>query len=411
MRALVLNGDKFAVEERPMPEPDVGERPISIALRGVSRSGFGVGQRTVVIGAGPIGLLTTMLLRHGGASDITVIEPSEMRRTKAEEVGADLTINPFDDDPTAIFGADIDMPDNVFECSGAYTAVDTAVDIVRPHGRCSWQVRDGVVIGHEFAGEVVSVGPGVEGWRAGDRAAVHPKGNVCGVCPECRDGLSNLCSAPDIGGTAGIGSNGGMAAYVSIPAGKLRSLPDEVSLLEGAWVEPIAVALRGVSRSGFKVGRRAVVVGAGPIGLLTVMHLRLGGASQITVLEPSEMRRAKAEELGADITINPITDDPTEIFGNDIERPDYAFECSAAPSALDTAVEILPHNGTPGAARRCDIPDHYVEEFDIAIRLLARKALDVQPLTSDVVGLEGVLDAMERLEQGKAIKILVQPND
>ena len=216
---------------------------------------------------------------------------------------------------------------------------------------------------------------------------------------------------------------------MSIPAGKLRSLPDEVSLLEGAWVEPIAVALRGVSRSGFKVGRRAVVVGAGPIGLLTVMHLRLGGASQITVLEPSEMRRAKAEELGADITINPITDDPTEIFGNDIERPDYAFECSAAPSALDTAVEILPHNGTLALLGVATFPisfrsytiirkeltvtgsSSYVEEFDIAIRLLARKALDVQQLTSDVVGLEGVLDAMERLEQGTAIKILVQPND
>ena len=95
--------------------------------------------------------------------------------------------------------------------------------------------EDGVVIGHEFAGEVVSVGPGVEDWQAGDRAAVHPKGNVCGVCPECRDGHPNMCSAPDIGGTAGIGSNGGMAAYVSIPSGKLRSLPDEVSLLEGAW--------------------------------------------------------------------------------------------------------------------------------------------------------------------------------
>ena len=191
--------------------------------------------------------------------------------------------------------------------------------------------EDGVVIGHEFAGEVVSVGPGVEGWQVGDRAAVHPKGNVCGACGECRAGYPNMCSASDIGGTAGIGSDGGMAAYVSLPAGKLRSLPDEVSLLEGAWVEPTAVALRGVTRSGFKVGRRAVVIGAGPIGLMTVMHLRLGGASEIIVLEPSALRRAKAEEVGADITIDPLADDPTEIFGNDIERPDYAFECSAAP--------------------------------------------------------------------------------
>ena len=288
---------------------------------------------------------------------------------------------------------------------------------------------DDVVIGHEFAGEVASVGPGVAGWQAGDRAAVHPKGNVCGACPECRDGLPNLCSAPDIGGTAGIGSDGGMASYVSLPAGKLRRLPDEVSMLEGAWVEPVAVALRGVTRSGFKVGRRAVVVGAGPIGLLTVIHLRLGGASEIIVLEPSELRRAKAEEVGADLTIDPLADDPAAIFGSDIERPDYAFECSAAPGALDTAVDILPHHGalallgvaTSPVSFRSDIiirkeltvtgSSSYAEEFDIAIRLLARKALDVRPLTSDVVGLEGVFDAFERLRQGTAIKILVRPED
>ena len=289
--------------------------------------------------------------------------------------------------------------------------------------------EDGVVIGHEFAGEVVSVGPGVEGWQSGDRAAVHPKGNVCGACPECRAGYANMCSATNIGGSAGIGSDGGMAAYVSLPAGKLRRLPDDVSTLEGAWVEPTAVALRGVTRSGFKVGRRAVVVGAGPIGLLTVMHLRLGGADEIIVLEPSDMRRAKAEEVGADITINPLTDDPTEIFGSDIQRPDYAFECSAAPSALETAVEILPHHGSLALLGVATFPvsfhsytiirkeltvtgsSSYAEEFDISIRLFERKALDVQPLTSEVVGLEGVLDAFGRLERGEAIKILVQPNE
>ena len=338
MRALVLNGESgYAVEERPMPEPDTGEVLFRTHYSGIC--------------------------------------------------GTDLHAVQF----------------------GRY--------------------EDGVVIGHEFAGEVVAVGPGVEGWQAGDRAAVHPKGNVCGACRECRDGYPNMCSSPDIGGSAGIGSDGGMAAYASIPAGKLRSLPDEVSLLEGAWVEPTAVALRGVTRSGFKVGRRAVVIGAGPIGLMTLMHLRLGGASHITVLEPSELRRAKAEELGADITIDPLTNDPTEIFGNDIERPDYAFECSAAPPALETAVEILPHHGSLALLGVATFPvsfhsytiirkelmvtgsSSYAEEFDIAIRLFERKALDVQPLTSDVVGLDGVLDAFKRLEDGTAIKILVQPDE
>ena len=213
------------------------------------------------------------------------------------------------------------------------------------------------------------------------------------------------------------------------PPASSDACPDNVSTIEGAWVEPTAVALRGVTRSGFKVGRRAVVIGAGPIGLLCVMHLRLGGASHITVLEPSELRRAKAEELGADITIDPLSDDPTEIFGNDIERPDYAFECSAAPPALETAVEILPHHGSLALLGVATFPvsfhsytiirkelmvtgsSSYAEEFDISIRLFERGDLDVQPLTSEVVGLEGVLDAFGRLERGEAIKVLVQPDE
>ena len=173
-----------------------------------------------------------------------------------------------------------------------------------------------VVIGHEFAGEVAAVGPGVQGWQVGDRAAVHPKGDPCGVCLECREGWRNLCTDPVVSINPGILGDGGMAAFASIPAGKLRRLPDEVSLLEGAWAEPIAIALRSVSRSGFLVGRKAVVVGSGPIGLLVTMLLRLAGASNITVLEPSEMRRAKAEEVGADLTIDPLADDPTTIFGS-----------------------------------------------------------------------------------------------
>lgn len=289
--------------------------------------------------------------------------------------------------------------------------------------------RGDVVIGHEFAGEVAAVGPGVDEWREGDRAAVHPKGNVCGRCSECRAGMPNLCSSPDIGGTAGIASDGGMAAYAALPAGKLRRLPDEVSMLEGAWVEPIAVALRGVTRSGFAVGRRAAVLGAGPIGLLTTMHLRLAGASDVTVLEPSEARRDMALQVGADRAIDPVAEDPAAIFGSDLPLADFAFECSGASAALDAAVSVVrPHGGLAlvgvamgavafhsWAAIRKELhivgSSSYAEEFDIAIGLLARKALDVLPLTTDVVPLDAYEDAFQRLTRGSAIKILAQPNE
>ena len=337
MRALVLNGDKFAVEERPMPEPDVGE---------------------------------VLFRTHY----------------------------------SGICGTDLHAPQ-----LGTY--------------------GHDVVIGHEFAGEVAAVGPSVEGWQLGDRAAIHPKGDPCGVCPECREGWRNLCSDPVVSNNPGILRDGGMAPFASIPSGKLRRLPEEVSLLEGAWAEPIAIALRSVSRSGFLVGRKAVVVGSGPIGLLVTMLLRHAGASNITVIEPSEMRRDKAAEVGADLTIDPLTDDPSTIFGSSLPRPDYVFECSDAVPALASAVDIIrPHGtltlvGVPMAA--VPLPSYRaitkeitirtsvsnVDEIDMAIELLAAKRLDVGALTSEVVPIEGVLGAIKRLEQGKAIMILVQPTE
>ena len=286
-----------------------------------------------------------------------------------------------------------------------------------------------VVIGHEFAGEVAAVGPGVEGWQVGDRAAVHPKGDPCGVCSECREGWRNLCIDANVSTNPGILRDGGMAAFTSIPAGKLRRLPNEVSTFEGAWAEPTAIALRSIGRSGFLVGRKAVVIGSGPIGLLVTILLRHAGASNITVLEPSEMRRAKAEQVGADLTIDPLTDDPAAIFGSSLPRPDYVFECSAAQPALATAVDIIRTHGTltlvgvpmgdvPLPSFRAILKEitirtsvSNVDELDMAIELLAAKRIDVSALTSEVVPLEGVLDAMERLEQGRAIKILVQPDE
>ena len=286
-----------------------------------------------------------------------------------------------------------------------------------------------VVIGHEFAGEVVAVGPGVQGWQSGDRAAIHPKGDSCGTCPECRDGWRNLCSDPVVSINPGILRDGGMAAFASIPAGKLRRLPKDVSLLEGAWAEPIAVALRSVNRSGFPVGRTAVVVGSGPIGLLVTMLLRHAGASHITVLEPHDMRRDKAAEVGADLAIDPLADDPATIFGSSLPRPDFVFECSAAAPALASAVEIIKPHGTLTLVgvpmEMIPLPSYRaitkeitirtsvsnVDEIDRAIEILAAKRLDVAPLTSEVVPLEGVLGAIERLEQGRAIKVLVQPTE
>ena len=285
-----------------------------------------------------------------------------------------------------------------------------------------------IVAGHEFSGEVAATGPDVNGWHVGDRVAVNPNGNNCGRCEECVSGWPNLCRDAEIQRSVGVRRDGGMAPYVSLPAKTLHKLPESVSALDGAWVEPLAVALRAVSRSGFKVGRSAAVVGSGPIGLLVLMVLREAGAGEVTVIEPSPIRRAKARDLGADRTIDPTGEDPAVLFGGEIRRPDYVIECSAAPNGLDTAVEIVRPRGVvtlvgvatgPVGLRSPDVIHKeatirgsfiYVEEFPLAIEMLARKRLDLSELTSDVVPLEYFEDAFARLRNGTAVKIMLEPS-
>ena len=142
----------------------------------------------------------------------------------------------------------------------------------------------GTVIGHEISGTVAEVGPGVEGWRIGERVTVLPA-VTCGDCRYCRSDTWLHCPQARF---LGIHRDlpGGFAEYVKVPAGTLHRLPDEVSDEAGALVEPCAVALRAVRRSGLKLGESVAVLGAGPIGLFALELAQAAGADPIYVVEP-----------------------------------------------------------------------------------------------------------------------------
>ena len=287
--------------------------------------------------------------------------------------------------------------------------------------------KPNVVMGHEFSGEVVEVGKGVEGWRPGDRVAVNPNGEVCGECDECRAGRYNLCKPTLLGNAVGLHRDGGMAKYVSVPPAVLHRVPDSVTGLQAAFVEPLAVAMRLVRVAGFRVGGTAVVLGGGPIGLLTLQVLRRAGVSHVTVVEPSGSRREMAGRLGADATIDPRADDPAKVFGSDLARPEYAFECSGIPSGLRTCAALVRPGGTvavvgisPGRMEldptdfifkelvvRASIA--YVEEFPLAIRLLEQGAIDVETMTTQVIELDAYGEAFRLLGQPEeSVKILLR---
>ena len=213
-----------------------------------------------------------------------------------------------------------------------------------------------VVMGHEFAGDIVAVGPDVSGWKPGDQVTINPNGNICGECEECRAGRSNLCRTLLRGRVVGVQRDGGMAEYVSLPIVVLHRLPLGVTALQGAWVEPLAVAMRAVRVAEFRVGGTALVLGAGPIGLLTLQVLRSAGAGYVAVVEPSPLRREQAERLGADVIVDPRGESPAGLFESDLTPPEYVFECAGIPGGIAMCAAVVRPGGCITVVGVCPDP-------------------------------------------------------
>ncbi|MDR3078104.1 MAG: NAD(P)-dependent alcohol dehydrogenase [Planctomycetota bacterium] len=160
------------------------------------------------------------------------------------------------------------------------------------------------VLGHECAGTVAGIGPGVSGLAAGDRVAIEP-GRACGKCEFCRTGRYNLC--PEVvflGAPTKPPVDGAFCEYLAHDADLCFKLPAHLSTLEGALIEPLAVGFHAANQGGARPGQAVAVAGAGCIGLLSMLALRICGVSKIFVLDVMDNRLAKAEELGADAALN-----------------------------------------------------------------------------------------------------------
>ncbi|MCI8319592.1 MAG: NAD(P)-dependent alcohol dehydrogenase [Dorea sp.] len=162
-------------------------------------------------------------------------------------------------------------------------------------------VKPPFVLGHEPGGTVVEVGKDVKHLKIGDRVALEP-GKTCGQCEFCRTGRYNLC--PDVVFFATPPVDGVFQEYAAHDAQLCFKLPDNVSTLEGALIEPLAVGFHAAMQGGARAGQTAVVMGAGCIGLVTMMALKAMGVSKVYVVDIMEKRLKKALELGADGVIN-----------------------------------------------------------------------------------------------------------
>jgi L-iditol 2-dehydrogenase len=157
------------------------------------------------------------------------------------------------------------------------------------------------VLGHECGGTVVEVGENVTHLKVGDKVALEP-GKTCGHCEFCKTGRYNLC--PDVVFFATPPVDGVFQEYVAHEADLCFKLPDNMDTMEGALIEPLAVGFHAARQGGARLGQTAVVMGAGCIGLVTMMALKAMGLSTVYVVDIMEKRLAKAKELGATAVIN-----------------------------------------------------------------------------------------------------------
>lgn len=165
------------------------------------------------------------------------------------------------------------------------------------------------VLGHEPGGTVVEVGRNVTHLNVGDRVALEP-GKTCGHCEFCRQGNYNLC--PDVVFFATPPVDGVFQEYVAHEADLCFKLPENVSTLEGALIEPLAVGFHAAIQGDAHLGQKAVVMGAGCIGLVSMMALKARGVSEVYVVDIMEKRLEKALELGATGVINGAKEDVLE---------------------------------------------------------------------------------------------------
>lgn len=212
------------------------------------------------------------------------------------------------------------------------------------HGSYPWP--PGFIMGHEFCGEIVEMGPGVSGWRVGQQVVVEPT-LYCGTCFYCRQGYHNRCVDFVRRGLTGAGTDGAFAEFVRVPAYQLHLRPPELPPSVAALVEPTAVSVHGWNQAGVEAPDSVVVVGIGNIGLLAVLVAKAKGASQIIAIGKYAPRQELVLAYGASVVLEP--DDP-RLEARILERTEglgaaLVVEAAGTPSSLRTAVAVARKGG------------------------------------------------------------------
>ena len=280
-----------------------------------------------------------------------------------------------------------------------------------------FKVREPLTLGHEISGVVMEVGSEVGHLTPGMKAALDPS-RPCLSCSYCRAGRSNLCSNMFFLGSAGRFPHvqGGFSEHLVLRQDQVVPVPDDTDLLQLSVAEPLSVGLHAVTRAGALTGRRVLVTGSGPIGLLTARSARHAGALEVVATDiaarPLEVAR---QHMGASHTVN-VAADPQGLvaFEADGGYFDVAFEASGSAAALASIFKVIRRGGRivqvgmlPAVtapvpvnvlqSREIELVGAFraSDEFRLAVRLIVERVIDVAPILSGTYPLSEAVAALE----------------
>lgn len=294
----------------------------------------------------------------------------------------------------------------------------TDLHMTSGHG---WDFPAESVLGHEYAGEIVAVGAGVDHLKVGEIITAMPAVG-CGECDFCRHGYPILCSQMR-------GYQGGFAEYALVPAASAVKLPHSLSLADGALIEPLAVGLHGASLAGIGSESRVLVLGAGSVGLAAIFWAKQFGADRIAAASRSPRRAETAGALGADGFTTFGEDESERIAAILGGPPDIVLECAGVVGMLGKAIEHVRPDGTIVSMGFCTAPDPVIPgiatfkqvrlifsmawtltEFEHVARTLDRGHVEPRAMLSETIGLDRFPTMIEELRAGSPqTKVQVDP--
>jgi len=299
------------------------------------------------------------------------------------------------------------------------------------NGRKTKGVRTPSIIGHEFAGEVVDVGRGVSGFAVGDGVSMDPV-IPCLKCEYCKQGRENVCANRT---AMGYEFDGAFAEFIRIPAtgiasGNVYKLHPDTSWEQAALAEPLACCINGQENAEVGMGDSVVVLGAGPIGLMHLQLARVAGARQVIVSEPNAKRREMAASLGADLVVDPTTEDLSDCVKARCDGigADVVIVAIGLPALVNSALQLVRKNGrvnlfagfTAGDTAVVD-PNliHYNEikvsgasaltrrQYEKSLRLIEAGVIAAGDLITHRLALADINEAMQIAGSGEGVKVLV----